>query len=411
MLFGFLIMMVGINIIVVMLIFLNDIFIQGFGMKGYIIDVVVIVGLVNWELGLEVVLMLLVIFVVNIIIVWLMLLKYIFLIGQVLLWMVMIGVVIGYKFGFIGVLLILIGGIFGGVMVVLMLVLVQLVVRCIIGFDDVVLGYFCIIGYLVQVVVVKVVGKGFCFMEDFELFDNFKFLQDIYLVMVVVMVLMYFILVIVVGFQYIVQFFGGINYLMYVFMQFIQFVVGVFVFYSGVCLLFNELVLVFCGIVMCIVLDVKFVFDCLVLFFYVLNVVIVGFLVMIVGLIIGMLVFLMFGLVMIFFGLLINFFVGGMVGVFGNVLGGCCGVMIGGVIYGLFIILLLVILVFMLESYGFMGVIFSDLDVISFGLVLGYVFQNNWFFVVLFIVFVVVLVWFVNGKFVKLKGESVYEFV
>ncbi|ECF6076205.1 hypothetical protein FNH47_19805 [Salmonella enterica subsp. houtenae] len=114
-LLGFLIMMAGINIIVATLTFLNDIFTQGFGMKGYITDVAAIAGLANRELGSEVALTLMVIFAVNIIIVRLTPLKYIFLTGQALLGMATIGAVIGYKAGLTGLPLILTGGIFGGV--------------------------------------------------------------------------------------------------------------------------------------------------------------------------------------------------------------------------------------------------------------------------------------------------------
>jgi PTS system ascorbate-specific IIC component len=55
------------------------------------------------------------------------------------------------------------------------------------------LGHFCTIGYLVQAAVAKVVGKGSRSTEDLELPDNFKFLQDTYLAMAVVMVPMYLI--------------------------------------------------------------------------------------------------------------------------------------------------------------------------------------------------------------------------
>ena len=344
-LLGFLIMMAGINIIVATLTFLNDIFTQGFGMKGYITDVAAIAGLANRELGSEVALTLMVIFAVNIIIARLTPLKYIFLTGQALLWMATIGAVIGYKAGLTGLPLILTGGIFGGVMAVLMPALAQPVVRRITGSDDVALGHFCI------------------------------------------------------------------NYLMYAFMQSIQFVAGVFVLYSGVRLLLNELVPAFRGIAMRIVPDAKPALDCPVLFPYAPNAVIVGFLATTVGSIIGMLVFPMFGLAMILPGLLTNFFAGGTAGVFGNALGGRRGAMIGGVIHGLFITFLPAILVPMLESYGFTGVTFSDSDVISSGLVLGHAFQNNWLFVALFIVFVAALAWFVNGKSAKPKGENVHESV
>ena len=119
-LLGFLIMMAGINVIVDTLTFLNDIFTHGFGMKGYITDVAAIAGLANRELGSEVALTLMVIFIVNIIIARITPFKYIFLTGQALLWMATIGAVIGYKAGLTGLPLILTGGIFGGIMAVLM---------------------------------------------------------------------------------------------------------------------------------------------------------------------------------------------------------------------------------------------------------------------------------------------------
>ncbi|STW66316.1 integral membrane protein [Klebsiella michiganensis] len=133
---------------------------------------------------------------------------------------------------------------------------------------------------------------------------------------------MYLIPAIAAGPEYIAQFSNGINYLMYAFMQSIQFVAGVFVLYSGVRLLLNELVPAFRGIAMRIVPDAKPALDCPVLFPYAPNAVIVGFLATTVGSIIGMLVFPMFGLAMILPGLLTNFFAGGTAGVFGNALGG-----------------------------------------------------------------------------------------
>ncbi|VDR26070.1 Ascorbate-specific PTS system EIIC component [Raoultella terrigena] len=400
-LLGFLIMMAGINIIVEALTFLNDIFTRGFGMKGYITDVAAIAGVANRELGSEVALTLLVIFAVNILIARITPFKYIFLTGQALLWMATIGTVIGYKAGLTGATLILTGGIFGGIMAVLMPAIAQPIVRKITDSDDIALGHFCTIGYLVQAAVAKVVGKNSRSTEDLELPDNFKFLQDTYLSMAVIMVPMYIIPACFAGPEYIAQFAGETNYIMYSFMQSMQFVAGVFVLYSGVRLLLNELVPAFRGIAMRLVPNAKPALDCPVLFPYAPNAVIVGFLATTVGSIIGMIVFPMFGLAMILPGLLTNFFAGGAAGVFGNAMGGRKGAIIGGVIHGIFITLLPAILVPLLETFGFKGVTFSDSDVISTGLVLGHAFQNDWSFVIGFIVFVVVIVWFANRKLGK----------
>jgi PTS system ascorbate-specific IIC component len=410
-LLGFLIMLAGINIICDALTYLNNIFTHGFGMKGYITDVAAIAGVANKELGSEVAMTLLVIFAVNIIIARITPFKYIFLTGQALLWMATIGAVIGYKAGLTGAPLILTGGIFGGCMAVLMPAMAQPLVRRITGSDDVALGHFCTIGYLVQAAVAKVVGKGSKSTEDLVLPKNLKFLQDTYLSMAVVMIPMYLIPALAAGPAYIAQYAHGTNYLMFSFMQSIQFVAGVFVLYSGVRLLLNELVPAFRGIAMRIVPDAKPALDCPVLFPYAPNAVIVGFLSTTVGSIIGMLVFPMFGLAMILPGLLTNFFAGGTAGIFGNAMGGRRGAVIGGIVHGLFITFLPAILVPMLESYGFTGVTFSDSDVISTGLVLGHAFQNNWTFVGIFILFVTVIAWFVNGKSTKHQEVSVNESV
>lgn len=407
-LLGFLIMMAGINIIVETLTFLNDIFTSGFGMKGYITDVAAIAGVANRELGSEVALTLLVIFAVNILIARLTPFKYIFLTGQALLWMATIGTVIGYKAGLTGLTLILTGGIFGGVMAVLMPAIAQPVVRKITDSDDIALGHFCTLGYLVQAAVARAIGKNSRSTEDLELPDHFKFLQDTYLSMAVVMVPMYLIPAFVAGPAYIARFAGGTNYLMYAFMQSMQFVAGVFVLYSGVRLLLNELVPAFRGIAMRLVPDAKPALDCPVLFPYAPNAVIVGFLATTVGSLIGMIVFPLFGLAMILPGLLTNFFAGGTAGVFGNALGGRKGAIIGGVVHGLFITLLPAILVPLLENFGFQGVTFSDSDVIGAGLVLGHALQHDWLFVAGFIAFAIFITWFVNRK---LTGHSLPDVV
>jgi len=400
-LLGFLIMMAGINIIVEALNFLNSIFTNGFGMKGYITDVAAIAGLASRELGTEVALSLLVIFIINIIIARITPFKYIFLTGQALLWMATIGTVIGYKAGLSGAALILIGGTFGGIMAVAMPAIAQPIMRKITDTDDIALGHFCTIGYLVQAAVAKIVGKNSPSTEDLELPDHFKFLQDTYLSMAVIMIPMYLIPATFAGSEYIAQFAGGTHYLIYAFMQSMQFVAGVFVLYSGVRLLLNELVPAFRGIAIRLVPNAIPALDCPVIFPYAPNAVIVGFLATTLGSIIGMIVFPMFGMAMILPGLLTNFFAGGTAGVFGNAMGGRKGAIIGGVVHGLFITLLPAILVPLLETFGFIGVTFSDSDVITTGLLLGHIFQNDWLFVVSFVLFIIAIVWFANRKLCK----------
>jgi ascorbate PTS system EIIC component len=396
---GFLVMMAGINIVVETLTYLNNIFTTGFGMTGYITDVAAIAGIASQQLGTEVALTLMVIFATNIIIARFTPWKYIFLTGQALLWMSTIGAVICYKAGLSGASLVLTGGIFGGILAVAMPAIAQPIVRKITGSDSVALGHFCTIGYMVQAAVAKAVGKGSKSTEEIELPKAFSFLSDTYLSMAVVMIPMFLIPAIAAGPEYIAQFSGGMNYLMYSFMKAIVFTAGVFVLYSGVRLLLQELVPAFQGIAMRLVPNAKPALDCPVLFPYAPNAVILGFLSTTVGSVIGMLLFPMFGLAMILPGLLTNFFAGGTAGIFGNAMGGRRGAIIGGVVHGLFITLLPAILIPLLETYGFVGVTFSDSDVIASGLLLGHAFNGNWMFVAGFVGFTAVITWYVNNGF------------
>ncbi len=406
---GFLVMMAGINIVVDTLSYLNNIFTTGFGMKGYITDVAAIAGIANKQLGTEVALTLMVIFATNIIIARFTPWKYIFLTGQALLWMSTIGAVICYKAGLSGASLVLTGGIFGGILAVAMPAIAQPIVRKITGSDNVALGHFCTIGYMVQAAVAKAVGKNSKSTEDIQLPKAFSFLSDTYLSMAVVMIPMYLIPAIASGPEYIAQYSGGMNYLMYSFMQSIVFTAGVFVLYSGVRLLLQELVPAFQGIAMRLVPNAKPALDCPVLFPYAPNAVILGFLSTTVGSVIGMLLFPMFGLAMILPGLLTNFFAGGTAGIFGNAMGGRKGAIIGGVVHGLFITLLPAILIPLLETYGFVGVTFSDSDVIASGLLLGHAFNGNWGFVGAFVAFAAVITWYVNKSFFNSNNEEQSE--
>lgn len=224
--------------------------------------------------------------------------------------------------------------------------------------------------------------------------------------MAVVMIPMYLIPAIAAGPEYIAKYSNGMNYLMYAFMQAMVFVAGVFVLYSGVRLLLQELVPAFQGIAMRLVPNAKPALDCPVLFPYAPNAVILGFLSTTVGTVIGMLLFPMFGLAMILPGLLTNFFAGGTAGIFGNAMGGRRGAIIGGVVHGLFITFLPAILIPLLETYGFVGVTFSDSDVISSGLLLGNAFNGDWGFVVTFIVFVIAITYFVNKSLSRTEDKK-----
>jgi PTS system ascorbate-specific IIC component len=162
---------------------------------------------------------------------------------------------------------------------------------------------------------------------------------------------------------------GDVNYLVYAFLQAVQFVVGVYVLLSGVRLLLAEIVPAFRGIALKIVPDAKPALDCPVLFPYAPNAVTAGFVTTTIGSVIAMFVLPWFGLAMILPGMLTNFFAGGTAGVFMNAVGGRRGVLIGGIAHGFFITLLPALLVPIFNDLGFVNATATDVDTVTAALV------------------------------------------
>ncbi|GBD62120.1 putative membrane protein [Tetragenococcus halophilus subsp. halophilus] len=208
-------------------------------------------------------------------------------------------------------------------------------------------------------------------IEDINLPSSFEFLQDTYLSVMVVMVPLYVVTAIFAGPDVVDT--GGQNYMMYSFIQAIQFVVGIYVLLAGVRLLLGEIVPAFRGIAMKLVPDAVPALDAPVFFPYSPNAVILGFITTTIGTVIAMFVLPIFGLAMILPGMLTNFFAGGTAGIFGNAVGGRRGAIIGGILHGFFITLLPALLVTILTGMGFINATATDVDTIAAALLYAWI--------------------------------------
>lgn len=375
-LLGFQVLSAGSSIIVSSLTYFGEIFTAGFNMHGIIPSIEAVNGQAMNEMGLgsEIALTFLAIFVFNILIARFTKWKYIFLTGQALLWMATMTTVFGYVAGLRGIVLIIVGGFVGGVFAVAMPAMAQPIIRKVTGSDDIALGHFCTIGYLFEAGVAKLFGqKGEDknSIEDMELPSSFEFLQDTYLSLMVVMVPLYIVTALFAGPG--IGEYGDQNYIMFAFIQSIQFVVGVYVLLAGVRLLLGEIVPAFRGIAMKLVPDAKPALDCPVFFPYSPNAVILGFITTTIGTVLAMFVLPMFGLAMILPGILTNFFAGGTAGIFGNAVGGRRGAIIGGIAHGFFITLLPALLVTVFTSIGFVNATATDVDTVVAALLYAWV--------------------------------------
>lgn len=377
-LLGFQVLAAGSGIIVGSLNYFGKIFTEGFHMQGIIPSIEAINGQAMNELGLgrDIALTFLAIFIFNILIARFTKWKYIFLTGQAILWMATMTTVFGYAAGLKGLFLIILGGLVGGIFAVAMPAIAQPIVVKITGMKDIALGHFCTIGYLFEAGVAYIFGEkgeNKKSIEDIKLPTHFEFLQDTYLSVMVVMVPLYIITVLFAGEKFASELSGGTNYVMFAFLQSIQFVVGVYVLLSGVRLLLGEIVPAFRGIAMKLVPDAVPALDCPVLFPYSPNAVILGFITTTIGSIIAMFVLPTFGLAMILPGMLTNFFAGGTAGIFGNTTGGRRGAIIGGIAHGFFITLLPALLVTVFNKMGFINATATDVDTVTAALLYAWI--------------------------------------
>lgn len=367
-LLGFQVLSAGSGIIVGSLLYFGEIFKKGFHTQGIVPSIEAINGQAMNELGLgsSIALTFLAIFICNIIIARFTKWKYIFLTGQALLWMATMTTVFGYFAGLRGISLIIVGGIVGGIFTVAMPAIAQPIIRQVTGSNDIALGHFCTIGYLFEAGVAKIFGErgeNKKSIEDIEMPQAFEFLQDTYLSVMVVMVPLYIITAIFAGPHAVDT--GSQNYIMYSFLQSIQFVVGVYVLLSGVRLLLGEIVPAFRGIAMKLVPDAIPALDCPVFFPYSPNAVILGFITTTIGTVLAMFLLPTVGLAMILPGMLTNFFAGGTAGIFGNAVGGRRGAIIGGIAHGFFITLLPALLVTAFNKLGFVNATATDVDTVT----------------------------------------------
>lgn len=380
-LFGFMILSAGSSVLQGSLQYFGNVFNFAFhigaGGGAVVASIEGINGQAMTDLGLgsEISIVLLGIFIVNLIIARFTKFKYIFLTGQALLWESTLAVVFTYFLGLTGVPLILLASLVGGCFATFMPAIAQPVVRKITGSDDIALGHFCTIGYMVTAGVAKLVGNPEESAEDVKIPEKLDFLNDTYLAVFTVMLPFYIIAAIIAGPAACLKVAKGlgistsVNYIVEAFLQCCTFVIGLYILMMGVRQLLDNIVPAFQGISMKLVPGAKPALDCPVLFPYAPNSVILGFIFTTIGSIIGMLISPVTGYFVIP-GVMSNFFAGGTAGIFGNAVGGRRGLIIGCIVHGIFIMIIPALLTPMLAQIGFVNLTCTDVDTVFTGFVL-----------------------------------------
>ncbi|MFB4362121.1 PTS ascorbate transporter subunit IIC [Pantoea sp. BS_8] len=369
---GFLVLAGGATVLVGSLTPLGDIFKHAFNVQGIIPNNEAMVSIALAKYGAPTTLIMAFGMVANITVARFTRLKYIYLSGHVTFYMACMIAIILSVAGFEGVQLIYTGSLTLGMLMAFFPALAQPYMRKIIGHDQVALAHTGTVGYVLSGWIGSIVGKGSKSTEEMNMPKNLSFLRDSTISISLTMMIIYFILSVSAGREYVEsQFSHGQNYLVYSFVQAITFAAGVFIILQGVRLILAEIVPAFTGFSEKLVPSARPALDCPIVFPYAPNAVLVGFISSFIGGLVGLFILGQLHWVLILPGVVPHFFCGATAGVFGNATGGKRGAMIGAFAHGILITFLPVALLPVLGAIGLTNTAFSDTDFGVTGILLG----------------------------------------
>ncbi|MCC8376568.1 MULTISPECIES: PTS ascorbate transporter subunit IIC [Photorhabdus] len=368
---GFLILGAGAGLVVSSLGDFAEIFQHAFGIQGVVPNNEAIVSIAQKSFGKEMAMIMFFAMVINILIARFTPWKFIFLTGHHTLFMSMMVAVILATAGIKGSMLVAIGSVVVGVAMVFFPAIVHPYMKKITGSDDVAIGHFSSLSYVLAGFIGSKLGNKAHSTEEMNVPKSLLFLRDTPVAISFTMAIIFMISCLFAGGDFVREVSGGKNGFMFSLMQSITFAAGVYIILQGVRMIIAEIVPAFKGISDKLVPNAKPALDCPVVFPYAPNAVLVGFLSSFVAGVIGMFVLYALGMTVIIPGVVPHFFVGAAAGVFGNATGGRRGAILGAFTQGFLITFLPVFLLPVLGDIGIANTTFSDADFGALGILLG----------------------------------------
>jgi len=371
---GFIILGAGATVVSGSLDFFGKMFEKAFHIQGVVPNNEVIVAVAQNAFGTETALIMLIGMIVNIILARFTPFKYIFLTGHHTLFLSCLLASVLSVSGLSGVALVLVGSVILGLWMVISPAIIQPYVRQVTGSDDIAVGHFGSIGYLVSGFVGKHLGNKQKTTEEVKVPKSLGFLRDSSVAVALTMAIMFFIVTLFAGQHFVeTKLSDGTNFIVFAIIQSITFAGGVYIILSGVRMVIAEIVPSFKGIADKIVPNAKPALDVPAVFPFAPNAVIIGFLSSFVAGLISMALLPLFGLAVIVPGLVPHFFTGAAAGVFGNATGGRRGAILGAFANGLIISFLPALLLPVLAGLGFENTTFGDADFGFIGIILSFI--------------------------------------
>ena len=276
-------------------------------------------------------------FLINVLLARLTPLKYIYLTGHLMWWisLVILAAMVEITPDASATGYVLVGSIIAGIYWTLQPAYIQPLMRKLTGHNELAYGHTSSSNAWLAAKLGRFVGKPEDSTEDVELPAWMGFFRDITAGTAMIIGLMLVIATLIGGVRGVEG--QGLEGIVPAIILGLKFAMGITVLLFGVRMLIAEIVPAFRGIAMKIVPDAKPALDCPIVFDYAPTAVIIGFLSATVTFFILMVIFGVTGLAVIVPPFIMLFFPGGAGGVFGNMVGGVRGAILGGAILGLFL--------------------------------------------------------------------------
>ena len=369
---GFLILGFGAGALVGALNNFASVFTEAFGVSGVIPNNEAIVAIAQEAFGYEMALIMFFAFVVNILLARFTPLKYIFLTGHHTMFMSMLVAVILSTANITGFALVGLGSILVGSLMVIMPAIGQKYTEKVMGSDQLAIGHFSTLSYLVAGYIGSKFGDTSKSTENINVPKSLMFLRDTPVAIAVTMGVFFLLSSIFAGSTFVEQISNGQNWVVFTFIQSLTFAGGVYIVLQGVKMLIAEIVPAFKGISDKLVPGAKPALDCPMVFPMAPNAVLIGFISSFAAGLVAMGIQGAFGWTIIVAGVVPHFFVGGASGVYGNATGGLRGAILGAFTQGLCISFLPMLLLPILGGLGLEATTFADFDFGVVGLLLGW---------------------------------------